>query len=80
VTPEASVQGGLQFSLPVTESCDIDGVDCSDSIDVDSVTGLHGMGLYNLGKFDVYGRLDLRFSGDDTTTIFTVGMLARPMM
>jgi hypothetical protein len=37
------------------------------------------MGLYNVGKFDVYGRLDVQDRAD-TVTMVTIGVLARPMM
>lgn len=74
LTPELSGEAGMVLSVPLTTSSNDDTVEA----DLDTLFGFHGMGLYNVGPFDVYGRLDVRDRGD-TTTIFTVGVLARPL-
>lgn len=78
VTPEVSLQAGLLVSVPVSATLTVDGNEID--VETESLIGLHGMGLYNVGKFDVYGRLDYRDSGDFSDTTVTVGLLARPMM
>jgi hypothetical protein len=78
ITPEMSAEAGLLVSLPLSATLTVDGNDVD--VDTETLIGFHGMGMYNVGKFDVYGRLDIRDVGDETTTIVTVGVLARPMM
>lgn len=74
VTPELSGEAGILLSLPLSASSNMGEVDTPDPL-----FGFHGMGLYNVGKFDVYGRLDI-LDRDETVTVVTVGVLARPMM
>jgi hypothetical protein len=76
ITPELSGEAGILLSLPLATSTNDDTIEAENP---DPLFGFHGMGLYNVGKFDVYGRLDVR-DRDGSTTIVTVGVLARPMM
>lgn len=76
LTPEISAEAGMLLSVPISSSASIGGRDVD--VDSDTVVQFHGMGLYNVGTFDVYGRLDIRDTSD-TTTMFTVGVLARPL-
>jgi hypothetical protein len=78
ITPEMSAEAGLLLSFPLSANLTVDGNEID--VETDTLVGFHGMGMYNVGKFDVYGRLDVRDVGDTTTTIVTVGVLARPMM
>jgi hypothetical protein len=76
LTPEASLEAGLLLSLPIADGGSVGGMDVDP--DTDTLVGFHGMGLYNLGQFDIYGRLEVRDEADTTTTL-VVGALFRPL-
>jgi hypothetical protein len=74
VAPAAALEAGLELSLPIAE-----GGDLFENVDAESVTTLFGEGLYSMGKFDIYARLEIVMSGDADQTNFIVGLLARPL-
>jgi hypothetical protein len=74
VAPAAALQAGLELNLPIAH-----GGDLFMNTDPDTVTTLFGEGLYSMGKFDIYARLEILMAGDADATDFIVGALARPM-
>lgn len=81
LAPMAALQGGLSLQIPLASGDNQD----PDVLEWNTVTTLFGEALYSMGKFDAFGRLEIRMAGEDasgdsnTMTAFILGVLARPM-